>query len=147
MKTFKKITFLCLMLTAIISCTNNDNNSSGCETCTYTPATGETEATVSKQLIGTFNLTLDFVASSSYSLPLGTKAKFTVFEKEMNIEIEGKECITLKNPITSQSSVEFVFIDNCRDQYKYAISESGNGGLNEVNVISINGTFLGQFKE
>lgn len=148
MKTLKKFTLLICVLGLLNSCSTSDedSNSSGCLECNYTIASGETAATVSSQLIGTFNLTLDFVASSTYSVPLGTRAKFTVLAKEMIIEIDGQECITLKNPITSLSATEFVFKDNCRDDYMYAISESSNGGINEVNVISISGTFLAQYK-
>jgi len=147
MKTLKKITLLICALGLFNSCSSNeDSNSSGCLECNYSVASNETAATVSSQLIGTFNLTLDFVASNSYTIAQGTKAKFTVFEKEMTIEIDNQDCITLKNPITSLSNTEFVFKDNCRDDYMYAISENSNGGINEVNVISINGTFLAQYK-
>lgn len=126
------------------ACSSSEDSSNGCEQCTYTVAQGETSATVSSALIGEFNLTLD-LSLNGYDVPQGTKGKFTVSTNEMIVEIEGKECITLKNPI-STSPVEYTFKDNCRDDLMYSISESSNGGVNEVNVITINGTFIGQFK-
>lgn len=146
MKILKKIILVSLTFLAFYSCSSSDENSSDCLECNYSLVSGESAATVSNQLIGTFNLTLDFVASNTYSVSEGTKATFTVYEKEMTIEIEGEDCITLINPIASQSATEFVFKDNCRDDYMYAISENSSGGLNEVNVISLNGTFLAQYK-
>lgn len=138
----KLITLLCFFF-IFISCSSNNDSTNGCEQCAYTVAQGETAATVSSALIGEFNLTLD-LSLNGYDVPQGTKGMFTVSANEMIVEIEGKECITLKNPIQT-SSVEYTFKDDCRDDLMYSISESSNGGINEVNVIRLNGTFIGQF--
>lgn len=144
MKNSVKIFALAFSILFIAACSSNDDSSNGCEQCTYTVAQGETAATVSTPLIGEFNLTLD-ISQNGYDIPQGTKGKFTVSANEMIVEIDGKQCITLKNPIKT-SPVEYVFKDDCRDNLMYAISESNNGGLNEVNVITISGSFIGQFK-
>jgi len=146
MKTIKKLTILFLFVSIVFACSNEDeDDASGCDSCTYSVASGETVATVPNEIIGEFDLVLTF-SQGGYAFADGTKGKFTISEKEMKIEIEGQECITLKNPTASANQLEFTFRDTCRDNLKYSASISSNGGLNEVNVFTLSGTFYGQFK-
>lgn len=62
----------------------------------------------------------------------------------MTVEIDGQECVTLKNPIQTSPS-EWTFVDNCRDDYIYGISQTPNGELNEINLGTLSFQFLGQF--
>ena len=148
MKSLQKIATLLFTLTIIVSCSKSNDSTSagGCATeCSYTIAAGETAGTVPSALDGTYNLTYHHAQTGS-PFTDGTKAKLTINSNVITIEIDGKECITLKNPIKT-SPTESTFIDNCRDNLKYAVSESTNGGLNEMNVSSTAGKWLGQFKE
>lgn len=148
MKLFKQIMCFSAFTILFFSCSSNDNDtdSSGCEECVYTIPAGETAGSVPASLHGEFNLTLDFT-TNGYSLPVGTQARFVVSATEMIVDIDGEECITLRNPTVSANQVEFTFRDNCRDNLAYSISSSSSGGLNEINVGDLNFTFLGQFKE
>ncbi|QTD36708.1 hypothetical protein JL193_11225 [Polaribacter batillariae] len=147
MKTTKKITvlFLFLCISILFSCSSNEKDNNNCETCTYTIAADETAGNVPTALQGEFNLTLG-ISLNGYSKPKGTKAKFIIGAKELTVEIDGEECLFLKNPTVSANGVEFSFKDTCRDNFLYAISEKSSGGLNEVNVVTLDGQFYGQFK-
>ena len=125
------------------SCSNTDKNN-GCEECVYTVSSNETTGNVPAEIQGVHNLTLDF-SQNGYTFSNGTKATFTISANEMIVNIEGGTCITLKNPTVSSNQVEYTFKDNCRDNVSYAASISSNGGLNEINVITLNGSFYGQF--
>lgn len=145
MKSFKLIIYVFITFIALIGCSKNASDSNGnCETCIYTVTAGESVATVPNEILGQFDLILEY-SQGGYAFANGTKGKFTISEKEMIIEIEGQDCITLKNPVASANQVEFTFTDNCRDNLKYSASISSNGGLNEINVGTISGTFYGQF--
>jgi len=135
-----------------LSCDDDDNDtpvSGDCSTvCEYTLEAGQDPGSVPAGLHGVLNLTLDFATPAS-PFPQGTLATFTVSETEMTVEIEGEECITLRNPYRIPGTSEDNFIDNCRDDYIFGISADQNGNLNEINLGSIAGggiQFLGQFK-
>ena len=145
MKTLKNIVVFMSISILLISCSSSDDeNSNGCEECEYTIQSGETADTVPDELLGEYNLVLQY-SQNGYSFPDGTTAKFTISQKELIVEIEGEECLVLKNPTASANQVEFSFRDTCRDNIMYAASISSNGGLNEINVGAINGSFYGQF--
>jgi len=142
------------MLLILFSCSNdddnnNDNDSTNCSTvCEYSLEAGQDPGSVPASLHGELNLVLDFATPQS-PFPVGTAATFTVSETEMTVEIEGEECITLRNPYRIPATTEDNFIDNCRDDYIFGISADQNGNLNEINLGSIAGgniQFLGQFK-
>ncbi|WP_435414498.1 hypothetical protein [Polaribacter aestuariivivens] len=145
MKPTKKLTAFLLFISVLISCTSNEKDNNNCETCTYAVAAGETAGSVPTTLQGEFNLTLD-ISLNGYSKTAGTKAKFIIDAKQLTVEIDGDECLILKNPTVSANGVEFTFKDTCRDNIMYAISEKSSGGLNEINVVTLNGQFYGQFK-
>ncbi len=140
---------LCTVL--LISCSEDDSEdiSSNCSTvCEYTLEAGQDPGSVPASLHGELNLVLDFATPQS-PFPEGTAATFTVSETEMTVEIEGEECITLRNPYRIPGTSEDNFIDDCRDDYIFGISADQNGNLNEINLGSIAGgniQFLGQFK-
>lgn len=143
MKTLKYL--MIVALTVIVFGCSSANDADDCEVCNYTVPSSETAGTVPAALIGTFNLTLD-LSLNGYSVQQGTNGTFTVSATQMIVDIDGEECITLNNPIQTSPS-EWTFKDNCRDDLMYAISLGSSGSLNEVNVITINGTFIGQFIE
>ncbi|MDD7915846.1 hypothetical protein [Polaribacter ponticola] len=149
MKTLKKIT-LCLLTAFIISAcsSNNGNTPGGCSNvCNYTLTTNDTPGTAATSIEGTYNLTMHFPdAESPFSE--GTKATFTLLDNVLTVEVEGQECITIKNPrLTTSGSTEVQFRDTCRDMISYDVSEN-NGALNEINISSTtDGKWLGQFND
>jgi len=144
MNTIKKIAFT-LMLTLIFACSNNSGNDD-CEECSYNKTSSETAGTVAVA-DGVYNLTLHFPTSGSPFVD-GTKGKFTISDNTLTVEIEGKECIVLKNPIlTTSGSTEVKFKDTCRDEISYDVSSAGNNQLNEINISTLDGTWLGQFND
>ena len=138
--------FLSLFFLSTVACNSNDeeNNLGNCETCSYTPKSNETAGTATSSLDGTYNVVLDFATAQS-PFPEGTSATFTLSNNVLTVEISGEECITLKNPIQTGTS-EWAFIDECRDNYSYGISQDQNGEFNEINLGTTSFQFLGQFK-
>jgi len=134
------------MIIVCISCNNNDDDALSCATvCSYTLTANETAGTVPTQLQGTFNLTYtEIVAGAPFADAVS--GTFTLNNNTLTIEIDGEECITLENPVQS-SAVEVTFVDDCRDNLKYAVSVSQSGTLNEVNISSTSNQFFGQFTE
>lgn len=147
MKILKNVTITVLFIIVSISCSSSKSGNDLCDTeCEYTIAAGETAGTVASSLDGTYNLTFNFAASGA-PFTDGTTGTFTINNNELTVEINGKECMTIKNPIlTTAGSSEVKFKDTCRDQISYDVSEV-NGKLNEINISSINGTWLGQFND
>lgn len=145
MKTIK-VLLLSSLFVVLVSCNNNNNSTATCSTtCSYTLTANETAGTVPPTLEGTFSLVYtEIVAGAPFSNNvMGT---FTLANNQLTVEIDGMDCITLNNPIQS-SAIEVTFVDNCRDNLKYAISVTQSGALNEVNVSSISNQFFGQFTE
>lgn len=148
MKYLQKIIFYFFSIVITVSCSKNNNNSDSdnCTECSYTIASGETAGTVPTALEGTYNLTYHHAQTGS-PFTDGTTAKFTINNNILTVEIEGQECITIKNPIKTSPS-ENTFKDTCRDNYMYSVSvHAQTGGLNEINLSSISGTWYGQFKQ
>ncbi|MGK0414279.1 MAG: hypothetical protein ACJA1B_002502 [Polaribacter sp.] len=149
MKSLKKITFTLFTAMAFFACSNNDNTSSGsCATvCEYTLTSSDTAGTAATSIEGSYSLTMHFPDVAS-PFPEGTKATFTLMNNVLTVEVDGKECITIKNPrLTTSGSTEVQFRDTCRDKISYDVSES-NGALNEINISSTeDGKWLGQFND
>lgn len=144
MKKFKLL-IVCIVAIFFAKCQSN-SNSSLCETeCVYTVASNQTAGTVPISLEGIYNVVLDFATANS-PFPVGTEATFTLENNVLTVEIVGQDCITLKNPIETGTS-EWTFIDDCRDNYIYGISQTQNGDLNEINLGTTGFVFLGQFIE
>lgn len=150
MKTFKLFTLLITF--ALLSCTVNDTDddvtASSCSNlCDYTLTSGEAAGTVPSSLDGTYELTFakDSQSSNTYYAD-GVKGTFTISNNTLTIEVEGKECITLTNPVQTSPS-ENTFKDTCGRNIVYAVSTTTSGALNEINAITISNRFLGQFTE
>lgn len=143
--------FLLSLFCVFVACDDDDNDTpaGNCATvCEYTLEAGQDPGSVPAGLHGELNLILDFATPAS-PFPQGTAATFTVSETEMTVEIEGEECITLRNPFRIPGTSEDNFVDDCRDNYVYGISADQNGNLNEINLGALTGNgfqFLGQFK-
>ena len=143
MKNLKKITFLLLTAIAFISCSVDDNNSSACETCTYSPANGETTTTVPTVLQKDYNVIVD-TSVNGYRFAKGTIASFKVEATKLTVNFDNEPCFTMENPVASANGGEIIFTDNCNENITYRIS--GGSSLNEINIISISGTFLASIK-
>ena len=144
--------FTLLIILSMLSCIANDNDddmtaSSCSNTCDYTLNSGETAGTVPSTLDGTYELTFakDSQSSNTYYAD-GVKGTFTISNNTLTIEVEGKDCITLTNPIQTSAS-ENTFKDTCGRNIVYAVSAKSDGSLNEINAITISNRFLGQFTE
>jgi hypothetical protein len=145
MKTMKTILLRSLLI-ALVSCSNNSDSTATCATsCSYTLTASETAGTVPAALEGTFTLVYtQIIAGAPFSNNImGT---FTLTNNQLTVEIDGMDCITLNNPIQT-SVAEVTFVDDCRDNLKYAVSVTTAGTLNEVNVLSTSNQFFGQFTE
>lgn len=146
MKTLKKITAVLLFTLIVISCTKSNTSGGSCDTvCEYTIASGETAGTMVNGSDGSYELTFDYEVTGS-PFTNGTKAKFTLNNNVLTVEVTGKDCITIKNPIKT-SQTEYTFKDTCRDNLAYSVSATSGGDLNEINVASTSGTWYGQFKK
>ncbi|MFD2568508.1 hypothetical protein [Pseudotenacibaculum haliotis] len=145
MKNYKVLILSSLFL-VFLSCSSNNTVVGSCATtCTYTLTAGETAGTVPASLVGTHTVTYtEIVAGAPFAN--GVSATFTIANNELTVEIDGMECITLQNPIQTSAS-EVTFVDDCRDNLKYAVSATQSGALNEINVSSTSNQFLGQFTE
>lgn len=150
MNSLKKLTVLLVTTIVIAACSSNNNSTSeNCATiCEYTLGSGETAGTAAASIEGSYNLTMHFPDAAS-PFPEGTKATFTLINNVLTIEVEGQECITIKNPrLTTPGSTEIQFRDTCRDKISYDVSMTQSGDLNEINISStIDNKWLGQFND
>lgn len=139
----KYLSILFLAVVILSSCKKDEEGLCTGTECNYTLGAGETAGNVAAGLDGEHNLTAQYATATS-PFANGTTGKFTLDGNVLTVEISGETCITLHNPIHS-TFAEVIFVDDCRDNLKYAVSESSQGGLNEVNVGSMTGTFYAQF--
>ncbi len=146
MKLLRKVYYIMAATLFIAACTTNNQNTSGCDTeCSYTLASGETAGTVPTALEGTYNLTYGFAQPGS-PYTNGTTATFTILNNELTVEIQGHDCITLKNPVLIGTN-NYKFKDDCRDDIAFNVSPNNNGTFNEINVEPLGQGWLGQFHE
>ena len=149
MKILKEISLVLIVSVLFLSCSTNSNvNADNCDTvCEYSLAAGETAGTAATSIEGTYNLTFHFPQGNA-PFTDGTTATFTLENNILTVEIDGQECITIKNPrLTTAGSTEIQFRDTCRDQLSYDVSMTATGELNEINLSAIDGTWLGQFND
>lgn len=133
----------------IASCeSNNEDVQSTCvNTCDYTLTSNETAGTVPSSLDGTYTLTFDKNPQSSNTYYSdGIMGTFTISNNTLTVEIDGKECITISNPVQTSAS-ENTFKNTCGTNITYAVSTNSSGELNEINIGNLNNQFLGQFTE
>ncbi|MFY0630309.1 MAG: hypothetical protein JXR05_07995 [Flavobacteriaceae bacterium] len=148
LKTMMSILFLAIVIT---SCTTNNNIDEAAEacanTCDYTLASGETAGTVPSSLDGTYQLTFAKNPQSSNTYYAdGITGTFTISNNTLTVTVDGKECITLTNPVQTSPS-ESTFKNTCGTNLTYAVSTTSSGDLNEINIGNLNNQFLGQFTE
>ena len=111
--------------------------------CSHSLTSAQTAGTVAASTHGLHSLTLQYAAANS-PYPNGTTGEFEITtDNKLVVKING-DCITLTNPYQTSSS-EVVYVDNCKFNLNFAVSESSQGGLNEINIASLSGTFYGQF--
>ena len=140
----KYLSILFIAVVILSSCKKEDDSLCAGDECNYTLGAGETAGALPASLDGAYDLTSDYAQPGS-PFPNGTTGTFTLDGDELTVEISGEACITLRNPYQTSPS-EIVFVDDCRDNLKYAVSQSANGGLNEVNIGSLSSVFYCQFK-
>ena len=134
------------LLLLMSACTANNDNDPTCPTvCSYTVASGETAATVPTTLDGTYTLTYGFAQPGS-PFSDGTTGTFTLSNNELTVEIDGFECITLRNPVLRGTN-NYRFKDDCRDNIAYNVSPNNNGSFNEINIEPLGQGFFGQFHQ
>tara|TARA_R110001632_G_scaffold125748_1_gene239164 strand:- start:24401 stop:24847 length:447 start_codon:yes stop_codon:yes gene_type:complete len=148
MKTLKTL-LLAVLFTTFLACeSNSDESETTCEnTCDYTLDSGETAGTVPSSLDGAYTLTFAKNPQSSNNYYAdGIMGTFTISNNTLTVEIDGKECITLTNPVQTSAS-ENTFKNTCGTNLTYAVSTTTAGDLNEINIGNLNNQFLGQFTE
>lgn len=143
MKTIKTF-LLATFILSFIACETNSDDMTSCEnTCDYTLASGETGGTVPSSIDGTYTLTYGFAQSGS-PFADGTMATFTISNNELTVEVDGFDCITLRNPVLIGSN-NFKFKDDCRDNIGYNVSPNNDGSFNEINIEPLGQGWYGQF--
>lgn len=147
MKTLYKIKVITLVLFIAACTSNNDEPSSAtcATTCEYTLASGENAGTMPSSLDGTYELTYHSAQPGS-PFTNGTKAKFTIANNVLTVEVEGKDCITLKNPVLIGTN-NYKFKDSCRDNIGYNVSPNNGGSFNEINIEPLGQGWHGQFSK
>lgn len=148
MKNVKQQFIALFTILILASCTESSKEPSAadCATeCSYTLASGETAATVPSSLDGTYELTYHSAQPGS-PYTNGTKAKFTISNNMLTVEVEGKECITIKNPVLIGSN-NYKFKDSCRDNFAFNVSPNNNGDFNEINIEPLGVGWFGQFSK
>lgn len=140
--------FLVALLVAFSQCKNNDSEDGGCQTCVHTISGSETAGVVAASTQGKHTLTMKYAKTNS-PFPDGTIGEFEITsDNKLIVSIKG-DCVTLVNPFGScDGCTEAIYVDNCKFNLFFAVSESSNGGLNEINIADLNSReFLGQFHE
>lgn len=140
----KSFSFLFVVILLFSSCKKEEETTCSGAECNYTLSANETAGALPASLDGTYNLTSDYEQPGS-PFRNGTIGTFTLAGNVLTVEILGEACITLRNPYQTTPS-EIIFVDDCRDNLKYAVSQALNGNLNEVNIGSLNSAFYCQFK-
>ncbi|NQU33683.1 MAG: hypothetical protein HQ521_10650 [Bacteroidetes bacterium] len=153
----KKILIISLVLIVISTACKKDNesenpDSTSCNGVVCEPSllADETSATLPLEIQGVFQTTYSYAEPTS-PFSNGQKAKFTLTSNnELIIEIEGEECLTLKNPAFRAGLGEsnYFFKDDCDRNICYSVSQTSTGVFNEVNVQPYEGAgWFGQFAQ
>lgn len=127
---------------------NQEGNNCSGQLCEPALLNDESAATIPAQMHGKYSFTYDYAQQDS-PFENGTKATFTLTSNnELIVEIEGEECMTLKNPATRNglSNDNYFFKDDCNRNISYNVSQNQDGSLNEINVQPFSGIgWYGQF--
>ena len=130
--------------------TTGDNGTSPCNGTVCSPAflSDETAATIPASMLGTYSTTYDYEQPGS-PFTAGVNATFTLTsDNELILEIEGEECLVLKNPAFREglNQSNFFFKDDCDRNICYNVSQNVDGNFNEVNIQPYEGIgWYGQF--
>lgn len=141
----KNLGILFMAIILLASCKKEEETLCSGAECNYTLGAGETAGSLPSSLNSEYNMSV-YYSNPGSPFALNTNGKFTLDGNTLTIEIDGEACITLRNPYQSSPS-EITFVDDCRDNLIYSVSESALGGLNEINVGSLSMTFYCQFRE
>ncbi len=129
------------------ACSGDDDGGdpTSCGTvCSVPLRNGENPGTTHPDIIGTYNLTYHLINPGGPFLDGGTATAELTSDNKLIFTYDGR-CVTAKNPFQS-SPQEVNFRDNCVFNVTFAAS-AVNGGLNEINIGSLDLDFYGQFKE
>lgn len=151
----KKLIFLFLAgLLTISACNSNSDDPanpspSACDGPECSPAllADETAAIIPTSLQGTHHFIYGYQQDGS-PFSDGTQATFTLNNNELIVEIEGEQCITLKNPALryGNNSDNYFFKDDCNQNICYNVSANTDKVMNEINIQPVSGTgWFGQF--
>lgn len=138
----KKLMIAVLAILVMVSCKKDESPTGSCETCTHTLTGDQKAGTVAASTQGKHTLTMQYAKSDS-PFPDGTTGEFEITADNKLIVKIDDSCITLANPYTTSPS-EVSYVDNCKHNLEFAVSEANGGGLNEINI-GADGKFLGQF--
>ncbi len=151
----KRILILCISLLVLSAACKKDNEDpdsgpTACSgpVCEPSLLSDETAATIPTGIQSEFQTVYAYAEANS-PFSNGQKAKFTLTSNnELIVEIEGEECITLRNPAyrAGLSQTNYFFKDDCDRNICYNVSETNDGVFNEVNVQPYEGMgWYGQF--
>ena len=149
MENLRSISYALSFSILFICCSTNEEDTStgtnNCATiCEYNLDTSETAANLPNSLDGTYSLAFSKDSQSTNTFYAdGVMGEFTIKNNQLTITVNG-ECVTLINPIQT-SAAESSFVNSCGTNFVYSVSMQSNGTLNEINVLSRSGRFLGQF--
>ncbi len=129
---------------------NPDSTSCNGVVCEPSLLADETSAILPVEIQGVYQTTYTYAEPNS-PFTNGQKAKFTLTSNnELIVEIEGEECLTLKDPAfrAGLSESNYFFKDDCDRNICYNVSENTDGVFNEVNIQPYEGMgWYGQFAQ
>ena len=117
------------------------------EVCVATVGANETATSVPAAIHGTFAMELTHAEPNS-PIALGTKATFIISATKLTVEIEGRDCFSIENPVArfGATSGNYTFKAACIEDIAFNISQNTDGSLNEINLELASGPgFYGQF--
>lgn len=140
----KKIALLLCFVSALIlsGCSNDDDKGGDSNITCDTVCTQQGDASIHSGLVGTYSLTYDeIVAGGPFSA--GDKVDFTLTSGGTLQVTFGNQCVAIENGVDENYEVSFT--DNCVFDIVFKVSDNVNGNFNEVNILTLQGQFLGQF--
>lgn len=127
-----------------ITACSKSSSSSCSENCSLPIGSGEFATPVASGAHGDFTLVYEAITAGGPFVD-GDEIKVNIKAEELTVTF-GDKCVTLDNPMNryGPTVTEATFRDNCVFNAEFAVSEK-SGTLNEVNVGTLGGGFLGQF--
>lgn len=143
----KKIALGLILTMLLMGCSGDDdgNEASSCGTvCSVPLRNGENPGTPHPDIVGTYTLTYHLRNPDGPFSDGATATAELTSDNKLIFNYDGR-CVTAENPFQT-SPQEVNFRDNCVFNVLFAAS-AVNGGLNEINIASLDREFYGQFKE